>query len=101
LEAGRRLPPAVSCGYEIEEIAEILSFSPRWVRAMLKRYNEGGAEALGRPTYPQRNQADHPDASRIGMDSRLMWPLVQALTMSVEAKIKVITCWSLSDRTNR
>ena len=37
----------MSCGYEIEEIAEILSFSPRWVRALLKRYNEGGAEALG------------------------------------------------------
>jgi hypothetical protein len=41
-------------------------------------------------------------ASRIGMDSRLVWLLVQALTMSVEAKItKVITCRSLSDRTNR
>jgi transposase len=61
LEAGRRLPPAVSCGYEIEEIAEILSFSPRWVRALLKRYNEGGAEALGdqrihngtKPTIPR------------------------------------------------
>ena len=26
---------------------EILSISPRWVRALLKRYNEGGAEALG------------------------------------------------------
>ena len=37
----------LSCGYEIEEVAEILSFSPRWVRALLKRYNEGGAEALG------------------------------------------------------
>jgi hypothetical protein len=32
----------------------------------------------------------------------LVWLLVQALTMSVEAKItKVITCRSLSDRTNR
>ena len=37
----------LSCGYEIEEVADILSFSPRWVRALLKRYNEGGAEALG------------------------------------------------------
>jgi transposase len=37
----------LSCGYEIEEVAEILSFSPRWVRALLKRYNEGGAEVLG------------------------------------------------------
>src|SRR6516164_6501431 len=37
----------LSCGYEAEEVAEILSFSPRWVRALLKRYNESGAEALG------------------------------------------------------
>ena len=37
----------LSCGYEIEEVAELLSFSSRWVRALLKRYNEGGAEALG------------------------------------------------------
>ncbi len=34
-------------GYEVDEVAEILSFSPRWVRALIKRYNEGGAEALG------------------------------------------------------
>ena len=37
----------LSCGYEVEEVAEILSFSPRWVRALLKRYNEGGTEVLG------------------------------------------------------
>ena len=37
----------LSSGYEVEEVAELLSFSPRWVRALLKRYNEGGAEALG------------------------------------------------------
>src|SRR5258708_16217885 len=37
----------LSCGYEVDEVAELLSFSPRWVRALLKRYNEGGAEALG------------------------------------------------------
>jgi transposase len=36
-----------SSGYEVDEVAEILSFSPRWVRALIKRYNEGGAEALG------------------------------------------------------
>jgi hypothetical protein len=35
------------CGYEVDEVAELLSFSPRWVRALLKRYNECGAEALG------------------------------------------------------
>lgn len=37
----------LSSGYEVEEVAEILSFSPRWVRALIKRYNEGGAAALG------------------------------------------------------
>jgi transposase len=37
----------LSLGYEVEEIAELLSFSPRWVRALINRYNEGGAEALG------------------------------------------------------
>ena len=31
----------------LKRSGEILSFSPRWVRALLKRYNEGGAEALG------------------------------------------------------
>jgi len=35
------------CGYEVDEVAELLAFSPCWVRALLKRYNECGAEALG------------------------------------------------------
>jgi transposase len=37
----------LSSGYEAAEVAELLSFSPRWVRALNKRYNEGGPEALG------------------------------------------------------
>jgi transposase len=37
----------LSCGYESEEVAELLSFSARWVRELLRRYNEGGPEALG------------------------------------------------------
>ena len=37
----------LSRGYDIEETAEILSFSTRWVRSLIKRYNEGGAERLG------------------------------------------------------
>ena len=37
----------LSCGYEVDEVSELLSFSPRWVRALLKRYNECGAGALG------------------------------------------------------
>lgn len=37
----------LSSGYEVDEVAELLSFSTRWVRALIKRYNEGGPEALG------------------------------------------------------
>lgn len=37
----------LSSGYESEEVAELLSFSTRWVRELARRYNEGGAEALG------------------------------------------------------
>ena len=37
----------LSCGYDLEEVAELLSFSTRWVRALVKRYNEGGPEMLG------------------------------------------------------
>lgn len=37
----------LSSGYEVEEVAELLSFSPRWVRALIKRYNEGGPDRLG------------------------------------------------------
>jgi hypothetical protein len=33
--------------YETEEVAELLPFSARWVRKLVKRYNEGGSEALG------------------------------------------------------
>ena len=37
----------LSRGYDLEETAEILSFSTRWVRSLIKRYNEGGPERLG------------------------------------------------------
>jgi hypothetical protein len=37
----------LSCGYEKDEVAEVLSFSLRWVDILLKRYNEGGPERLG------------------------------------------------------
>jgi transposase len=37
----------LSRGYDIEETAEILSFSTRWVRSLIRRYNEGGPERLG------------------------------------------------------
>jgi transposase len=37
----------LSSGYEQDEVAELLSFSSRWVRALIRRYNEDGPEALG------------------------------------------------------
>lgn len=37
----------LSAGYGIEEVAELLSFSARWVRELTRRYNEGGPQTLG------------------------------------------------------
>jgi transposase len=37
----------LSSGHEVDEVAELLSFSTRWVRALTKRYNEGGPDRLG------------------------------------------------------
>lgn len=34
-------------GYSIDQVAGLLSFSTRWVRNLIKRYNEGGPEHLG------------------------------------------------------
>jgi transposase len=37
----------LSRGLEADEVAELLSFSTRWVKALVRRYNEGGPELLG------------------------------------------------------
>jgi transposase len=37
----------LSCSYEVDEVAELLSFSPRWVWQLIRRYNEGGPGQLG------------------------------------------------------
>jgi transposase len=37
----------LSLNYGIEEVASILSFSTRWVRLLVKRYNERGPDSLG------------------------------------------------------
>jgi transposase len=37
----------LSLGYEVDEVAELLSLSPRWVWQLLRRYNEGGPNQLG------------------------------------------------------
>jgi hypothetical protein len=34
-------------GYTAGEVAELLSFSVRWVRQLVKRYNEQGPDSLG------------------------------------------------------
>jgi transposase len=37
----------LSLSYRTEEVAQILSFSTRWVRQLVKRYNERGPDRLG------------------------------------------------------
>jgi transposase len=37
----------LSSGYEVVEVAELLSFSERWVYCLIKRYNDGGPDQLG------------------------------------------------------
>ncbi|MGO9487279.1 MAG: helix-turn-helix domain-containing protein [Rhodomicrobium sp.] len=37
----------LSLNYTAEEVAEFLSFSVRWVRLLVKRYNEHGPDSLG------------------------------------------------------
>src|SRR5271169_6022662 len=37
----------LSLNYKTEEVGAILSFSPRWVQRLVKRYNERGPESLG------------------------------------------------------
>ena len=37
----------LSLDYTAEEVAELLSFSVRWVRLLVKRYNEHGPDSLG------------------------------------------------------
>jgi transposase len=34
-------------GYSIDQVAGLLSFSTRWVRILIDRYNEGGPDRLG------------------------------------------------------
>ena len=34
-------------GYGIDQVAGLLSFSTRWLRILIKRYNEGGPDRLG------------------------------------------------------
>jgi len=37
----------LSLNYGTQEVAELLSFSPRWVQLLVKRYNEHGPDSLG------------------------------------------------------
>jgi transposase len=37
----------LASGYQVSEVAQLLSFSTRWVNILVKRYNEGGPERLG------------------------------------------------------
>jgi transposase len=37
----------LSLSYGTQEVAELLSFSPRWLQLLVKRYNEHGPDSLG------------------------------------------------------
>lgn len=37
----------IARGHEIGEVAELLSFTPRWLRKLIERYNTQGPESLG------------------------------------------------------
>lgn len=37
----------VALGHSVEQVAQLLSMSTRWVKALVKRYNEGGPDRLG------------------------------------------------------
>jgi transposase len=37
----------LSKGYDLDEVAELLSFSTRWVYQLVRRYNAGGPDCLG------------------------------------------------------
>jgi transposase len=37
----------LSKGYDLDEVAELLSFSTRWVYQLVRRYNAGGPRCLG------------------------------------------------------
>jgi hypothetical protein len=51
-------------GYSIDQVAELLSFSTRWLRILIKRYNEGGPERLG--DQRAHNGTENPDAGGAG-----------------------------------
>jgi hypothetical protein len=52
----------LSCRYEVDEVAELLSFSQRWVRALLKRYNEvvRRRSAISEAVMEQSRRSSHP-----------------------------------------
>jgi transposase len=37
----------LSKDYGVQEVAEVLSFSPRWIQRLVKRYNAQGPDSLG------------------------------------------------------
>src|SRR6516162_4518412 len=58
----------LSLGYAVNEVAELLSFSTRWVHQLIKRYNEGGPELITAPnrrsSRPRRSRHSNSGSSR-------------------------------------
>jgi len=49
----------LSCGYEVDEVAELLSFSPRWCEPCSNATTRT-VRGARRSAQPQRNKADDP-----------------------------------------
>ena len=56
----------LSSGYGIAQVAELLSFSTRWIRLLINRYNQDGPEALGDRRAGNGRGPENPDARRAG-----------------------------------
>jgi Homeodomain-like domain len=56
----------LSCGYEVEEVAELVSLSTRWVWQSTRRYNAGGPEQLGDRRCQNRYCPQHLDTYGVG-----------------------------------
>ena len=77
-------------GYSIDQVAGLLSFSTRWVRILIKRYNEGATEALARIKLLYDIEAESrglPPQVRRAMRQEKARPIVEALKPWVEASL--------------
>src|SRR5271165_4386143 len=81
----------LSLNYGIEEVAELLSFSIRWVRLLVKRYNEQGPEGLGDRRLSNGAAPAILTRHRIGLK-----PIVRRICCSALLLFFPVTAWAAS-----